>query len=127
MQTSFHLRFVHAVALLRDIPVSGRAVNCHIAISVLGALAISAVLGEAQAVPNATPSPARAQHLKTYHDGSIRDISAIGNRNVGCKRALGNWYTLESMKRMSDSALLLSLKRSYAEAGIYNKPKEVWL
>jgi hypothetical protein len=31
------------------------------------------------------------------------------------------------MKRMSDSALLLSLKRSYAEAGIYNKPKEVWL
>jgi beta-barrel assembly-enhancing protease len=32
---------------------------------------------------------------KSYHDHSIRDIDAIGNRNVGCGRGLGNWYSLE--------------------------------
>ena len=30
-----------------------------------------------------------------YHDGSINDLSAIGNRNVGCGRGLGNWYSIE--------------------------------
>jgi beta-barrel assembly-enhancing protease len=33
--------------------------------------------------------------VKAYHDGSIRDIEAIGNRKVGCTRGLGNWYTLD--------------------------------
>jgi predicted Zn-dependent protease len=32
---------------------------------------------------------------KTYHDGSLRDIDAIGNRKVGCDRGIGNWYSLE--------------------------------
>jgi predicted Zn-dependent protease len=72
--------------------------NRRFAISVLGGLLVSAALGEAQDVPNATPAP--AQHLKTYHDGSIRDISAIGHRNVGCERGLGNWYTLEKQVAM---------------------------
>ena len=33
--------------------------------------------------------------IKTYHDGSIRDIGAVGNRNVGCGRGVGNWYSLD--------------------------------
>jgi predicted Zn-dependent protease len=33
--------------------------------------------------------------LKSYHDHSIRDIDAIGNRNIGCGRGFGNWYSLE--------------------------------
>lgn len=33
--------------------------------------------------------------LKAYHDHSIRDIDAIGNRNIGCARGIGNWYSLE--------------------------------
>jgi predicted Zn-dependent protease len=33
--------------------------------------------------------------VKAYHDGSIRDISAIGNRNVGCNRGFSNWYSLD--------------------------------
>lgn len=37
---------------------------------------------------------------KQYHDGGIRDISAIGNRNVGCGRGLGNWYSIEGQIRM---------------------------
>jgi len=33
--------------------------------------------------------------VRVYHDHSIRDIDAIGNRNVGCGRGIGNWYSLE--------------------------------
>src|SRR6202050_1890548 len=36
-----------------------------------------------------------APPVKAYHDGSIRDIDAIGNRNIGCTRGVGNWYSLE--------------------------------
>ena len=32
---------------------------------------------------------------RSYHDHSIRDIDAIGNRNIGCGRGIGNWYSLE--------------------------------
>jgi predicted Zn-dependent protease len=33
--------------------------------------------------------------VKSYHDHSIRDIDDIGNRNTGCGRGVGNWYSLE--------------------------------
>jgi predicted Zn-dependent protease len=29
------------------------------------------------------------------HDGGITDVDAVGNRNVGCTRGMGNWYTVE--------------------------------
>jgi predicted Zn-dependent protease len=35
-----------------------------------------------------------------YKDGGIKDLSAIGNRNVGCSRGLGNWYSLDSQIAM---------------------------
>ena len=35
-----------------------------------------------------------------FKDGSIKDLSAIGNRNVGCTRGLGNWYSLDSQVAM---------------------------
>ncbi|HEV2117158.1 MAG TPA: M48 family metallopeptidase [Terriglobales bacterium] len=38
--------------------------------------------------------------VKSYHDGSIRDISAIGNRNVGCGEGVGNWYSIEKQVQM---------------------------
>jgi beta-barrel assembly-enhancing protease len=34
------------------------------------------------------------------HDGSIRDLDSIGNRNIGCNRGFGNWYTLERQMAM---------------------------
>jgi predicted Zn-dependent protease len=37
---------------------------------------------------------------KFYHGKGINDINAIGDRNVGCNRGLGNWYTLDSQVRM---------------------------
>jgi predicted Zn-dependent protease len=44
--------------------------------------------------------PDETSKVKTYHDGSIHDISAIGNRNVGCGRGVGNWYSVESQINM---------------------------
>jgi len=41
--------------------------------------------------------------VKMYHDGSIRDIDAIGNRKVGCDRGIGNWYSLEKQIEMGRS------------------------
>jgi beta-barrel assembly-enhancing protease len=36
---------------------------------------------------------------KTHH-GGLKDVAAIGNRNVGCGRGLGNWYSLERQIQM---------------------------
>ena len=38
--------------------------------------------------------------VKSYHDGSLRDIAAIGNRNVGCGEGVGNWYSIEKQVQM---------------------------
>ena len=38
--------------------------------------------------------------VKSHHDGSIRDIDAVGNRNVGCGRGVGNWFSLEKQIAM---------------------------
>jgi predicted Zn-dependent protease len=35
-----------------------------------------------------------------YHHTGINDINAIGSRNVGCNRGLGNWYSLDSQVNM---------------------------
>jgi len=52
------------------------------------------------AVAADTPEAHGASSVKTYHDGSINDINAIGNRNVGCARGLGNWYSIEGQIQM---------------------------
>src|SRR5205807_6220124 len=37
---------------------------------------------------------------KEITDGSLKDVSAIGNRNVGCNRDFGNWMSLEKQVAM---------------------------
>lgn len=37
---------------------------------------------------------------KFYHATGINDVNAIGSRNVGCNRGLGNWYSLDAQVRM---------------------------
>jgi predicted Zn-dependent protease len=37
------------------------------------------------------------------HDGKIDDVNAIGNRNVGCNKGLGNWYSLERQVALGKS------------------------
>ncbi len=68
------------------------------------------VLGTAARAQNTSdPSASGSQEqppVKVHHDGSIRDLDAIGNRNVGCGRGIGNWYSLEKQMAMG---------RSYAE------------
>ncbi len=51
----------------------------------------------------AFPCPAQIpsdKSVKSYHDGSIRDIDAVGNRNVGCGRGVGNWFSIEKQVAM---------------------------
>ena len=46
------------------------------------------------------PITATPSATKVYHDGSINDLDAIGNRNVGCSKGMGNWYGLEKQIAM---------------------------
>ena len=34
------------------------------------------------------------------HDGTKTDVDAVGNRNVGCGRGVGNWYSVEGQVSM---------------------------
>ena len=43
---------------------------------------------------------------KIKHNGGINDVDAIGNRNVGCGRGVGNWYSVEGQ---------INMGRQYAE------------
>lgn len=49
---------------------------------------------EAPATPGA-PLPIKPSATNTPHNGGKDDLDAIGNRNVGCSKGIGNWYTLE--------------------------------
>lgn len=54
---------------------------------------------------NATAKPGAkeiklADPAKVKHDGGKDDVNAIGNRNVGCGRGLGNWYSIEKQVAM---------------------------
>ena len=46
------------------------------------------------------PVPNEPSATKTPHDGGIDDVDAIGNRNVGCAKGMGNWYGLEKQIAM---------------------------
>lgn len=56
-------------------------------------LLFAGVLAAAQTTSTSVTSA--AYPVKTYHDGGIRDLDAIGRRKVGCGRGLGNWYSIE--------------------------------
>ncbi len=60
--------------------------------------------GLALAAPADEPTSPDPSKLK--HDGGINDLDAIGNRNVGCHRGLGNWYSVEGQ---------INMGRQYAE------------
>jgi len=69
-----------------------------------GALAVAQDLSSPESGASAASVTSNTSPLskaaKTYHDGSLRDIDAIGNRKVGCDRGLGNWYSLEKQIEM---------------------------
>ena len=43
---------------------------------------------------------AAKQHDSKFHGPMIDNLNAIGNRNVGCGKGLGNWYSLEKQMAM---------------------------
>ena len=43
----------------------------------------------------ATTAPVEPSATQTPHNGGKDDVDAIGNRNVGCAKGMGNWYSLE--------------------------------
>jgi predicted Zn-dependent protease len=53
-----------------------------------------------------TPSKPAAENVepadpdKVKHEGGKNDVDAVGNRNVGCKTGLGNWYGVEKQIAM---------------------------
>jgi beta-barrel assembly-enhancing protease len=59
--------------------------------------------GQQDSAADIPPVPPAPKAKKTYHDGSMRDLDAVGNRNVGCSRGLGNWYSLEKQIEMGRS------------------------
>ena len=55
-----------------------------------------------ETTPTATPPAASTIEPsgKVPHDGGKDDIDAIGNRNVGCAKGMGNWYSVEKQVAM---------------------------
>src|SRR5271167_99968 len=52
--------------------------------------------GEVQNAPAQAPAALPTQDdSQVKHDGTKTDVDAVGNRNVGCGRGVGNWYTVE--------------------------------
>src|SRR5580658_5475784 len=50
--------------------------------------------------PDALPDKEDSQ---IKHDGGKNDVDAVGNRNVGCGRGVGNWYSIERQVAMGRS------------------------
>ena len=59
-----------------------------------------------QGITSATVPAGKSQPFKTYDDGSAREISVVGNQDIGCTRGLDNRYSLEAEE----------MGRSYARA-----------
>ncbi|HUA15021.1 MAG TPA: M48 family metallopeptidase [Verrucomicrobiae bacterium] len=52
--------------------------------------------GDVQNAPKQGPAALPTQDdSKMKHDGGEDDVDAVGNRNVGCGRGVGNWYSVE--------------------------------
>jgi predicted Zn-dependent protease len=52
--------------------------------------------GDVQNAPKQPPAALpTADDADIKHNGGKTDVDAVGNRNVGCGRGVGNWYTVE--------------------------------
>jgi len=54
-----------------------------------------------QNAPKKAPAALPVQDdSQVKHDGGKTDVDAVGNRNVGCGRGVGNWYSVEKQVAM---------------------------
>jgi predicted Zn-dependent protease len=52
--------------------------------------------GDVQNAPKQAPAALPTQDDSAIkHNGGKADVDAVGNRNVGCSKGLGNWYSVE--------------------------------
>ena len=71
---------------------------CLLAYCLSAALCFSQTLS---AAPTATVREAESHpKLIGTHDRGLRDVDAIGTRNLGCGRGFGNWYSLDRQMAM---------------------------
>src|SRR5207302_10097493 len=57
--------------------------------------------GDVQNAPAQPPAALPTQDDdQMKHNGGKTDVDAVGNRNVGCGRGVGNWYSIESQVAM---------------------------
>ena len=75
------------------------AAGCAFLLTALSANAVSPA-AQSPLPPSDSGNTPAVVPIMAYHDGSIRDLEAIGNRNVGCGRGLGNWYSIEKQIAM---------------------------
>src|ERR1039457_2982734 len=60
--------------------------------------------GDVQNAPAQKPANLPTQDdSQIKHDGTKTDVDAVGNRNVGCGRGVGNWYSIERQVAMGRS------------------------
>ncbi|MGO9369479.1 MAG: M48 family metallopeptidase [Terriglobales bacterium] len=60
--------------------------------------------GDVQNAPAQPPATLPTQDdSQIKHDGGKTDVDAVGNRNVGCGRGVGNWYSIEKQVAMGRS------------------------
>ena len=64
------------------------------------ALVLTATLAGASSQEQKDQDKENKDDESFYHRTGINDVDAIGSRNVGCNRGLGNWYTLDAQVRM---------------------------
>jgi len=90
---------------------------CLVAYCLIASFSFSQTLS---AAPNQTVPEPRPSAKPLAHDGSIRDIGAIGTRNLGCGRGFGNWYSLERQVAMGKqySAQIESTSKLVKDAAI---------
>src|SRR5438309_4761878 len=57
--------------------------------------------GDVQNAPKQKPAALPTQDdSQIKHNGGKTDVDAVGNRNVGCGRGVGNWYSVEGQVAM---------------------------
>lgn len=57
--------------------------------------------GDVQNAPKQQPATLPdKEDSQIKHDGGKNDVDAVGNRNVGCGRGVGNWYSVERQVAM---------------------------
>jgi len=68
---------------------------------------------DVQNVPAPPPANLPTQDdSQIKHDGTKTDVDAVGNRNVGCGRGVGNWYSIERQVAMGARMLSRLNRRS---------------